>query len=206
MIGRSFSELISSSPGSRLDDVGILLARAIGRVTESEGKRANGETFPLELSVVPYEADTGRQFEAYIIDISDRRDSDRLKEEFVSVVSHELRTPLTSIRAALQLVLEEKPAYQDPDHEPLLDIALKNCERLILSINDILDVRSRMRPDASELSSCDLAPLSARLYVSWSRRRDRRSHSPLISNPGFPSSAATSNGSCRCRSTCCRTP
>ena len=38
------------------------------------------------------------------IDVTQRREVDRLKNEFVSTVSHELRTPLTSIMGALGLI------------------------------------------------------------------------------------------------------
>ncbi len=55
-------------------------------------------------------------------------------------MSHELRTPLTSIRGALALiaggVVGELPAAAIP----LVDIAHKNSERLILLVNDILDM------------------------------------------------------------------
>ena len=37
-------------------------------------------------------------------DVTQRREVDRMKNEFVSVVSHELRTPLTSIRGSLGLL------------------------------------------------------------------------------------------------------
>ncbi len=39
-----------------------------------------------------------------IEDITDRKEVERLKDEFVSVVGHELRTPLTSIRGSLGLL------------------------------------------------------------------------------------------------------
>src|SRR5678815_4276046 len=72
--------------------------------------------------------------------IRDRREVDRMKDEFVSIVSHELRTPLTSIRGSVQLVLDDARSVPDEEHRNLLQIALNNCERLVRIINDILDV------------------------------------------------------------------
>ena len=67
-------------------------------------------------------------------------ENERLKREFVSIVSHELRTPVTSIKGSLGLlaagVLKDKPEKS----QEMLDIALKNTDRLQLLINDILDV------------------------------------------------------------------
>ena len=63
-----------------------------------------------------------------------------LKSGFVSSVSHELRTPLTSIMGSLGLL---KSNIEDPSSEvskSMLDIAYNNAERLLLLINDILDI------------------------------------------------------------------
>lgn len=62
------------------------------------------------------------------------------KSHFLSTVSHELRTPLTSIRGALALMAGGVAGELPPAAIPLVDIAHKNCERLILLINDILDM------------------------------------------------------------------
>jgi CheY-like chemotaxis protein len=62
-----------------------------------------------------------------------------MKDEFVSTVSHELRTPLTSIQGSLGLVANGVTGALPTAAKPLVDIAYKNCGRLILLINDILD-------------------------------------------------------------------
>lgn len=73
-------------------------------------------------------------------DLNARKQNDQLKNEFVATVSHELRTPLTAIRGSLGL-LNGGVAGELPEKvKPLVDIALKNCERLIRLISDILDI------------------------------------------------------------------
>jgi PAS domain S-box-containing protein len=73
-------------------------------------------------------------------DVTDLKEMERLKSEFVATVSHELRTPLTSIRGSLGLVLGALGADLPANVTRLLNIAHSNCERLVLLINDILDM------------------------------------------------------------------
>lgn len=73
-------------------------------------------------------------------DITERREIERLKDEFVSVVSHELRTPLTSIRGALGLLANGVLRTQPEKGQRMLDIAVNNTDRLVRLINDILDI------------------------------------------------------------------
>ena len=73
-------------------------------------------------------------------DITELKQTEKMKNEFVSVVSHELRTPLTSIRGSLGLVLGGAVGTFSEKAQKLLDIANKNCDRLLLLINDILDL------------------------------------------------------------------
>lgn len=91
----------------------------------------------FEVRVVPFAAD-----EALLIvrDITERKMVDRMKNEFIATVSHELRTPLTSIRGALGLIVGGVAGDIPPQARSMIDIALKNSQRLVRLINDILDV------------------------------------------------------------------
>jgi PAS domain S-box-containing protein len=94
----------------------------------------------LSVSLARKTDGSAKCFIAQIEDISERREMDRMKNEFVSIVSHELRTPLTSIRGSLGFI-EGTMSQEIPDKaRHLIGIAYKNCERLILLINDILDL------------------------------------------------------------------
>ncbi len=75
-----------------------------------------------------------------VLNISERKQIEQMKDEFVSVVSHELRTPLTSIRGSLGLITGALSKELPPHLLNLVSIAHKNSERLILLINDILDI------------------------------------------------------------------
>ncbi|MFZ6686391.1 PAS domain-containing sensor histidine kinase [Undibacterium sp. SXout11W] len=76
--------------------------------------------------------------------ISDRKNIEQLKAEFVSTVSHELRTPVTSIRGALGL-LESELLGKLPDQAlNLIKVAHRNSQRLIVLLNDILDMEKLM--------------------------------------------------------------
>jgi PAS domain S-box-containing protein len=94
----------------------------------------------LTVSIARNSEGKPKYFISQIQDITERMRIDKMKSEFISTLSHELRTPLTSIRGALGLIegrfSEELPAKV----AHLISLAHKNCERLILLINDILDI------------------------------------------------------------------
>ncbi|WP_127903928.1 CHASE domain-containing protein [Solirhodobacter olei] len=79
-------------------------------------------------------------FVAQVQDITEQKKVERIKNEFVATVSHELRTPLTSINGSLGLVLNGVAGTVPEKAHKMLSIAHKNCSRLILLVNDILDM------------------------------------------------------------------
>jgi signal transduction histidine kinase len=65
---------------------------------------------------------------------------EKLRNQFVSLVSHELRTPLTSIRGALGLVASGRLGLLPDDSREMLDIAVRNTQRLGRLLDDVLDL------------------------------------------------------------------
>ena len=76
----------------------------MGLRRELFGVRKDGTEFPLEMGLNPIHTREGPMVLGVIIDISERKEMERLKDEFVSTVSYELRTPLTSIAGSLGLL------------------------------------------------------------------------------------------------------
>lgn len=83
---------------------------------------------------------SGKEILVIIRNITERKKIDRLKNEFISTVSHELRTPLTSIIGSLKLVMGGVTGTINPSTQDLLLRACRNSERLMILINDLLDL------------------------------------------------------------------
>ncbi|WP_455206191.1 PAS domain S-box protein, partial [Kaarinaea lacus] len=73
-------------------------------------------------------------------DVTDTRQMILLKDEFITSVSEEIRSPLTSIRGSIGMLSGEVSKYISEKEKFLLDTAYQNTDRLLLFINDILDI------------------------------------------------------------------
>ncbi|MDH5694330.1 MAG: CHASE domain-containing protein, partial [Gammaproteobacteria bacterium] len=144
LIGKNVSTLIPQD--KRDEHAGYLRnstlheTRIINQSREIEGLRKDGTRFPIELSVSRMELHGRAEFIGIIHEISDRKEAERLKTEFISIVSHELRTPITSIKGALGLLLSGAVVKLPEQVLSLVDISYKNCDRQIRLVNDLLDM------------------------------------------------------------------
>jgi len=75
-----------------------------------------------------------------LMDLTERKRVEQMKNDFVSTVSHELRTPLTSISGALGLIVGGALGSAPPTMQQMLEIAYRNSLRLGHLINDLLDM------------------------------------------------------------------
>ncbi len=88
------------------------------------------------------------------------KELDEMKIDFISHVSHNLRTPLTAIKEATGMLIEGTYADAPAKQQELLAITEEECERLIDSVNRILDL-SRMEAKMMDyqLKESDLLPV-----------------------------------------------
>lgn len=126
---------------ARYHQVGDGNGNVVGPRREVEGQRKDGSSFPMDVSISEMTVNSQKVFIGGVRDITDRKLIDKLKNEFISTVSHELRTPLTSIRGSLGLINSGAMGELPEQTKELLVIAGNNTERLLLLINDILDIQ-----------------------------------------------------------------
>jgi signal transduction histidine kinase len=73
-------------------------------------------------------------------EVTQQRELDRLKDEFVATVSHELRTPLTSMMGFLEMIREGEAGELNDEQKRFLAIVYRSSERLQRLVGDLLFV------------------------------------------------------------------
>jgi PAS domain S-box-containing protein len=104
--------------------------------------RKDGKHIDVSLSISPIQDSKGKVIGAAKIarDITERKDLERRKDEFISMASHELKTPVTSIKGFTQLLFRR--FQQRDDKESLrfltrMDVQLTKLTKLISELLDI---------------------------------------------------------------------
>jgi signal transduction histidine kinase len=95
------------------------------------------------------------------VDVTERKEIERLKNAFIAAISHELRTPLTAIIGMTEMLIEDARDLErgEEETEPL-ERVLRAGRHLLALINDILDL-SKIEAGKMELylESFPIAPL-----------------------------------------------
>lgn len=140
VVGKPFKKVCESSGicplGEYVED--IRRSGSLGTAREVDitvkGKK-------LKVSLSPL-LDQANEFAGVVMsfrDVTIEEEVDRMKTEFISAVSHELKTPLTSIKGSLQLIMGRGESLTPTERE-LLEVCLRNTDRLMRLISDILDI------------------------------------------------------------------
>lgn len=160
---QSYSTLSLAQMADRHDCAAILNAcralKASDQTLSQFVTKMFGKTF--EVSIKWLHAGTPEGcFLIMLHDMTDRMAQEKQQADFISMVSHELRSPLTSIKGSMGLLLSKAAGELPPKAEALLEIAHRNADRLVLIINDILDLEkiASGRLDF-EIRECDFSEL-----------------------------------------------
>lgn len=104
----------------------------------------DGREIPVELTISPVRWSGTWIFNAFVHDITDRKEKDELaatsaaKDHFIAVLSHELRTPLTPVLATIMDL--ESQLDLPPKTREAIQLIQRNVELEARLIDDLLDV------------------------------------------------------------------
>ena len=140
----------------RQEYIGLMETQGFVSGLESALRRKDGRVIWVTEVARKVTDSEGRTYlEGFVDDISARKETDRLKADFVSFVTHQLRTPLAGIRWMLELA---EQGTLDPEVAPCVQDARLSAERLIALVNALLEVtrlesgRAVTVPEAIDLS------------------------------------------------------
>lgn len=159
MIGESIVKLI---PADRQEEEPEIIARIKSghRVDHFETKRINkyGKLIDVSLTISPVMDLSGRIIGISKIarDITDKKQEEQRKNDFIAIVSHELKTPLTSMRSYVQLALAKAVDRSDPFTKNVLTRAETQTRKMTGLIQDFLNL-SRLEEGKMELHVSDFS-------------------------------------------------
>lgn len=80
-------------------------------------------------------------------DISELKQAEQIRIDFVANASHELKTPLTSIKGYVDTIRDDLQHRRYEETLPFVDVVRRNVDRLMQLVNDLLEL-SRMESGA----------------------------------------------------------
>jgi two-component system phosphate regulon sensor histidine kinase PhoR len=116
-------------------------AAALGRVTAEELPPGSAGDRVVETHCAPIRAEDGTVTGAVAVlrDVTELRQTERLRRELTANVSHELRTPLTSIKGFAETLLDGA-MQDDVTCRRFLAIIDGETDRLVKLVDDLLDL------------------------------------------------------------------
>lgn len=109
---------------------------------EKEHIRKDGSRFPTLMAGAIFDQEQERAVMVFL-DISDRKEAERRKQEFLGMVNHELRTPLTIMMGFLELAqMELQQLHRHGSSET--DAVLNRVEMALARANQQVSIESRL--------------------------------------------------------------
>jgi PAS domain S-box-containing protein len=161
LVGQQITNIVLESDRERtLSAVKDLIGSKVNKLIENHITRKDGGIVEALWSAT-FSAKENALF-CVVHDITQRKEVERMKQEFLAMVSHDLRTPLTSIQFSLHIILSESPNNLEPEVLEEIKAAERNCNNLIDLINSLLDVE---KIESGKLD-LDLAPMKVANLIS----------------------------------------
>ena len=146
-----------------------------GKVMQSELIRADSKTNSerdVEISAVPIKDDADLTTGAVVLfhDITQLKQTDKVRRDFVANVSHELRTPLSILRGYIETLLDN-PQTSDKELSRILRVMERHSKRLGLLVDDLLTLAHlESRSAGLQFSAVQLAELFQSVIRDWEKK------------------------------------
>jgi PAS domain S-box-containing protein len=172
------------NPDDRQSWVSSLNENGVVRDFETRLKRKDGTPVWVSISVSPILYKGEQAVMGAIQDITERKWSEQIKDEFIGMVSHELRTPLTVIIGALSTAMDKRASQEDK--ELLIEEASSSAESLASILDNMLELSryqaGRLKLDKKAVRVADIAEKAAQRV-----RRKYDNHEIILDIPdGIP--------------------
>src|SRR6266540_660791 len=146
-----------------------------GKAMQSELVRADSKTNSerdVEISAVPIKDDAGLTTGAVVLfhDITQLKQADKVRRDFVANVSHELRTPLSILSGYIETLLDS-PKTSREELSRILRVMERHSMRLGLLVDDLLSLAQlESRNTALQLSDVQLPELFESVIRDWGKK------------------------------------
>ncbi len=94
----------------------------------------------LEISIDEFGKDSDNTWLMSLIDITERKELERLKQEFMQMITHDLRAPLTSILLYMEMLTTGRYGTLSEGGLERSKAVEISCQRLVDLVNNLLDV------------------------------------------------------------------
>ena len=148
-----------------------IVGETFDRCGPSEGELMIGKR-EFQMASVPMGNDNGDVSGAVVVfhDITELKQVDEMRRDFVANVSHELRTPLSILRGYIETLLDE-PKLPRGESVRILEVMEQHSKRLGLLANDLLTLaQTESGSSTLQLSDIDLLRFLSDLTRDWRKK------------------------------------
>ena len=138
LIGVSLAELISEDDLPTTEDF-IVNAKVNKQPTSFENRIKTKSGKLLEVLWSAYWSESEMSLFCIVHDMSEQKQIERVKKQFLSMISSDLKRPLSSISASVSVLVTELKENMPKLAVDKLDMAKKNVLRLLGLVNDLLE-------------------------------------------------------------------
>jgi PAS domain S-box-containing protein len=190
LIGQSIFNIIKDLPNNSLEQISDNKfgdANSSLQEVETICCTKNGRAFPAAISYSILQTDI-EHFQGYVYilrDVTERKQAELVKQEFLAMITHEVRTPITSVSGMASLLLNSKLTNEQQE---FVQTIYTSGESLLKIINDFLDFskiesgKIDLETQPFNLRSC----IHEALYLLAQKAREKHIKLAFIDTPEIP--------------------